>query len=1569
MNDDIKQENTNRYSTRLRTSHRQINYAEDYSELNYDSESSDDNRIYSRRINLNSNLSKSRKRRKIYNEKDSSIFIKLERDTNNYNNCNNNDNIQDNNLNDNENVRETEDDNDTVNESVIEDVENNINKNNQNNNINEAKSSNISLSNSTKLNHHNTRYNTFSHYKEIVKPISSYIKSSNEGDYNEYMKRKNNNDNEYNNENGYSEDVNDNKNQSEARNDNQLPNNKDLKSKIIEDDLENSFDIHRRGRPRRKKIILEDQEQDEENQNNHYNLRNRSHSNTIKPKVFEDYEDQNDNSNEKEEYRYKTRYATRYATRHQTRYSMRYTKLHSADNDEEEKEVPSKMYLRKPSLELKNLVDHQKDEMLESRKVGNYNLRRSDQTINYSLPSLIENAHKHIEKSSRNQRHRLFINRSSSSSYSYRKKRSYSYRDKSDSEDERKNLFVGRAPRRIGLGGNGLRGDDDDNGRSIVPMNIKELLLAEQKVLQQLNLSSNPNDNEILKNMLTHDGQNIADTDQVDVKPVDFNMIGGLNEHIQSLKEMVILPLLYPEVYSKFSITPPRGVLFHGPPGTGKTLLARALASSCSTQNQKVAFFMRKGADCLTKWVGESERQLKLLFEEAKIWQPSIIFFDEIDGLAPVRSSKQDQIHSSIVTTLLSLMDGLDKRGQVVVIGATNRIDSIDPALRRPGRFDREFYFPLPNIEARKKIIEINTKSWSPPLEPKVIDQLASITKGYCGADVKALCTEAAIHAMKKTYPQIYDSREKLLINTDDIVVNVSDFLSALKSIKPSTFRSSTGYSREIPNDLMPLFRSNYTNIISILDNIIPIVTKERKHDWEINEEDDFKSLEDSISSYENFDSRLLSWDSLTNIELKSYQIYRLRLLICGEKGMGQTNFIGPAIVNKLENWGFFIKSFDLNTLLKESYQTIESTIISSFQELSRHSPVAIYIPNIDIWWNSVSDLIKNIFLMNLEDFESKYPVFFLATCNQRAKDIPEILKLFNLIPNMDLYNLGIKRVYEITKPSMNEIKDFFKNIIDEIKEKPKVKYIPIKSKITNKIIGLKSPKTEIFIKKENKVLPKAPPPPPREFTKDELDKIHEHDEYVLAELRRELRTMTKELRKDKELKVFCYPVDLSEAEDYLECIEQPMDFSKIDEKIDNREYNTPKEWYEDIELIVNNAMTYNQNYDPNNIIRKAKILKDNVKVMMHFLNPELVWECNQVIRHRKLEEIQNKKNNKNNENNSNNNSNNANNRNHTNNKHNYDTITEVVNKYQFHNGAPGTRQSRRLLGQKPDLDIVSFENLKDLRRNKHNNNNNNKDDDNDNDNVKNDNDNKNNSANDLNKSTNEDIKNDKTENESSNESINESTNYNSDENTNEGEIDNLKENYKNEDSENTRKNLQNLSSDNNKDLNKNNKDEVVISEISSAVDNINDNNYGNTTLEKGKVDPIIIDSNDDSFETDMDDRTENINNIETIKNANSPKLFQLQHINDENNRSCFEKEVLEDKIVKPIFELDIEKLQDLENRIYNISSNLSIEMIQYLSSELTHLVTMKKNEWNRDLIIKDAMKIVNRFKSIHQLQ
>ncbi|KAF3585173.1 hypothetical protein F2Q69_00025961 [Brassica cretica] len=279
---------------------------------------------------------------------------------------------------------------------------------------------------------------------------------------------------------------------------------------------------------------------------------------------------------------------------------------------------------------------------------------------------------------------------------------------------------------------------------------------------------------------------------------INFDDIGGLSEYINDLKEMVFFPLLYPEFFASYNITPPRGVLLCGPPGTGKTLIARALACAASKAGQKVSFYMRKGADVLSKWVGEAERQLKLLFEEAQRNQPSIIFFDEIDGLAPVRSSKQEQIHNSIVSTLLALMDGLDSRGQVVLIGATNRVDAIDGALRRPGRFDREFNFSLPGCEARGEILDIHTRRWKNPPSRELKEELAASCVGYCGADLKALCTEAAIRAFREKYPQVYTSDDKYAIDVGLVKVNKSHFVEAMSAITPAAHRGSVVQSRPL---------------------------------------------------------------------------------------------------------------------------------------------------------------------------------------------------------------------------------------------------------------------------------------------------------------------------------------------------------------------------------------------------------------------------------------------------------------------------------------------------------------------------------------------------------------------------------------------------------------------------------------------------------------------------------------------------------------------------------------------------------------------------------------------------
>ena len=301
-----------------------------------------------------------------------------------------------------------------------------------------------------------------------------------------------------------------------------------------------------------------------------------------------------------------------------------------------------------------------------------------------------------------------------------------------------------------------------------------------------------------------------------------FKKIAGMDEYVKQLKEMVVFPLLYPSFFNRLGVSPPRGVLFHGPPGTGKTLMARLLAESCSNPNRKVSFFMRNGSDCLSKWIGEAERNMKLLFQKAKESQPSIIFFDEIDGLAPERSGRADQSHISLVSTLLALMDGLDDRGNVVVIGATNRIHAIDPALRRPGRFDKEFYFGLPSELTRVDILKIQTRTWDPKPCEDLLIQLASLTLGFSGADLKGLCTEAALHAIRRTCPEAYEGTAAEAHFLDrQIVVSNDDFYAAYNKIVPSTRRHDQTEQLVIP---MPWCLLTDKTFSFVLENIKTVV-------------------------------------------------------------------------------------------------------------------------------------------------------------------------------------------------------------------------------------------------------------------------------------------------------------------------------------------------------------------------------------------------------------------------------------------------------------------------------------------------------------------------------------------------------------------------------------------------------------------------------------------------------------------------------------------------------------------------------------------------------------------------
>ncbi|MGA3208549.1 MAG: AAA family ATPase [Syntrophales bacterium] len=265
---------------------------------------------------------------------------------------------------------------------------------------------------------------------------------------------------------------------------------------------------------------------------------------------------------------------------------------------------------------------------------------------------------------------------------------------------------------------------------------------------------------------------------------VSYENIGGLENELRLVREMVELPLRYAEVFEKLGIEAPKGVLLYGPPGTGKTLIARAIASET-----KLHFMRINGPEIIHKYYGESEAKLREIFEEASLKAPSIIFIDEIDAIAPKRAEVLGDVEKRVVAQLLALMDGMVSRGHVIVIGATNIPEIIDPALRRPGRFDREIVIPVPNVEGRLAILGIHSRNM--PLSPDVnLDKLARITHAFVGADLEALCKEAGMVALRR-YLSVKEEihLDTILTKLDNLQITMEDFLTALREVEPSATR------------------------------------------------------------------------------------------------------------------------------------------------------------------------------------------------------------------------------------------------------------------------------------------------------------------------------------------------------------------------------------------------------------------------------------------------------------------------------------------------------------------------------------------------------------------------------------------------------------------------------------------------------------------------------------------------------------------------------------------------------------------------------------------------------------
>jgi transitional endoplasmic reticulum ATPase len=303
--------------------------------------------------------------------------------------------------------------------------------------------------------------------------------------------------------------------------------------------------------------------------------------------------------------------------------------------------------------------------------------------------------------------------------------------------------------------------------------------------LKFLVVSTNPN----CPVMITENTELILNTKAVEITKeripeINYEDIGGLSNEIKKIREMVEIPMKHPEIFNKLGVTPPKGVLLHGPPGTGKTLLAKAVATETDAH-----FILLNGPEIMSKFYGESEKKIRNIFEEAEKNAPSIIFIDEIDAIAPKREDVQGEVERRVVSQLLTMMDGLNSRGKVIVIGATNRVNSLDPALRRPGRFDRELEISVPDKKGRLSVLKIHSRGM--PLHKNVdLNKIASLTHGFVGADLEALTKEAAMNVLRKNLNQIKTDQENIPQEIlEKLIVKQEDFIEALKVVRPSAMR------------------------------------------------------------------------------------------------------------------------------------------------------------------------------------------------------------------------------------------------------------------------------------------------------------------------------------------------------------------------------------------------------------------------------------------------------------------------------------------------------------------------------------------------------------------------------------------------------------------------------------------------------------------------------------------------------------------------------------------------------------------------------------------------------------
>ncbi|NIP31865.1 MAG: CDC48 family AAA ATPase [Candidatus Dadabacteria bacterium] len=471
-------------------------------------------------------------------------------------------------------------------------------------------------------------------------------------------------------------------------------------------------------------------------------------------------------------------------------------------------------------------------------------------------------------------------------------------------------------------------------------------------------------------------------TIKVDSTRVNYEDIGGLSDQIKKIREMIELPIKFPMLFEKLGIQPPKGLLLIGPPGSGKTLLAKAIAYETNVNFQVI-----NGPEIIHKFYGESEAKIRQIFDVATRNQPSIIFLDELDAIAPRRDKVTGDVEKRVVAQLLTLMDGLKDRGNLVVIGATNLPNAIDPALRRPGRFDREIHLNVPDINGRLEILQVHSRSM--PLSNNVdLQKIAELSHGFVGADLENLCREAALNALGKTLSDIeYDLLLQNLDSLSPLKIGMEDFLKALNEIEPSAIR-------EILVEIPRTTWEDVGGLEKTKDDLIESVIWPMKH--------------------KNF---------FEAMNLKSPK----GILLFGPPGTGKT-LLAKALANKSEVNFISVKGAEL---LSKYVGESERSVREVFKKAKQVSPCIVFFDELDALaprrtdsnTTRVSERVVSQLLTEIDGVEEISDVQILAATNRIDMVDPALLRSgrFDLI-------------LEVPKPGQNEIIDIL-NI--HLKNKP----------------------------------------------------------------------------------------------------------------------------------------------------------------------------------------------------------------------------------------------------------------------------------------------------------------------------------------------------------------------------------------------------------------------------------------------------------------------------------------------------------------------------------------------------